>query len=141
MTLYNQSQQEEFEADVQAILLPAYNSIQKKFIVEAALLWFGCLDLYETVCDTMCPKNPWSYKTHPTARQRFDNLLTRIPTPSGFNLGQWKQLMKLTDNNKQILSDDISANIEAYEFYGSVYLDKPNTEWRGKELIDREDYY
>ena len=30
---------------------------------------------------------------------------------------------------------------ERYETYGSVYLDKPNTEWRGRELKDRVDYY
>ena len=31
-------------------------------------------------------------------------------------------------------------NCEMYKFYGSLYLAEPNTEWRGRELIDRVDY-
>ena len=34
----------------------------------------------------------------------------------------------------------MSLNFDMYEMYGSVYLDKPNTNWRGRELIDRKDY-
>ena len=37
--------------------------------------------------------------------------------------------------------DEVGFNIDMYEFYGSLYLDKPNTKWRGRELIDRVDYY
>ena len=33
-----------------------------------------------------------------------------------------------------------SENFEMYEMYGSLYLAAPNTEWRGRELIDRVDY-
>ena len=35
---------------------------------------------------------------------------------------------------------ETSFNFDEYEAYGSAYLDKPNTKWRGKELIDRVDY-
>ena len=50
---------------------------------------------------------------------------------------------KNADQLKKFINEDISENYgEVYddELYGSVYLDLPNTEWRGKELIDRVDY-
>lgn len=41
---------------------------------------------------------------------------------------------------KDFLSEDLSVNYDNYEVYGSAYLDKPNTKWRGKKLVDRVDY-
>lgn len=61
--------------------------------------------------------------------------------PSGFEIENWKGSLKTIDHYKKILLEDASKNIEAYETYGSVYLDKPNSEWRGPELRDRIDYY
>ena len=43
--------------------------------------------------------------------------------------------------DKDWLIDHVGYNIEWYEMYGSIYLAEPNTKWRGKELIDRVDYY
>jgi len=59
----------------------------------------------------------------------------------GFDANKWSNFIKIIDYYKDILLEDVSLNIEGYEFYGSIYLDKPNTEWRGKELKDRVDYY
>jgi len=141
MKVYNRSQQEEFDADVQAILLPNYDNNERKNILEAALTWFGALELYEAVSDEIFPLAPGSYETHPSARDRFDNLLTKVPTPSGFSIEDAKMLLRTIDMYKEVLLDDVSTNVENYEFYGSVYLDKPNTKWRGRELVDRVDYY
>lgn len=138
---YNRSQQEEFDADVQAILLPDYTDEEIGELLHAALLWFGALELFEAVSDEIFPVSTGSYKSHPTARDRFDNLLTKIPTPSGFSTGDAKRFGETVDFYKQLLLDDVSANLDLYEFYGSVYLDAPNTEWRGPELVDRIDYY
>ena len=49
-------------------------------------------------------------------------------------------LINLIAPLKDFLQDNISTNIEMYEVFGSVYLSEPNTEWRGRELIDRVDY-
>ena len=38
------------------------------------------------------------------------------------------------------MKEDVSVNFDLYEMYGSLYLAKPNTEWRGRELIDRIDF-
>jgi len=34
-----------------------------------------------------------------------------------------------------MLQEDVTLNIEAYENYGSAYLDKPDTKWRGVNLL------
>jgi len=141
MNVYNKSQKQEFEADIYSIKLPNYNIDEKKKILEATLVWFGSLHLYESVVNTISPSNPYGYHTHPSAIERYENLLSNIPMPSGFETENWKGLLKTIDHYKKILLDDVSKNIKVYESYGSVYLDKPNSEWRGQELRDRIDYY
>lgn len=138
--IYNASQQHEFEADVQSILLPNYSDQERSELLGAALLWFACLELYEAVSETMSPQSATAYLTHPSARARYDNLLTRIPTPKGFDTKSWKEFPKFLNQLKKELLEDVSLNFEAYEMEGSIYLDKPDTLWRGKELIDRVDY-
>lgn len=138
--IFNTSQKDEFEADTQSILAPNYNEKEKAEILSGALLWLAALDLYEHVSDVVCPKAPHRYQTHPSAADRYENLLSKIPTPSDFNTKDWIELQTNLVKLKEWLSDDVGFNIEAYETYGSIYLDKPNTEWRGKELKDRVDY-
>ena len=41
----------------------------------------------------------------------------------------------------ELLEQDLAENYDTYDFYGSCYLDKPDSEWRGRELVDRVDYY
>lgn len=139
--VYNNSQKNEFEADVQSLLLPTYNDQERGELLSAALLWFGCLELYEEVTNVISPKSSFSYQTHPPARERYDNLLSKIPTPSGFDTNVYKEFLQTIDDYKTILQDDITLQFDAYEMYGSIYLDAPNTLWRGPELIDRKDYY
>jgi len=139
--VFNTSQKNEFEADIQSIVLPAYSQKERGELLHAALLWFGCLELYQAASDVMFPRNSWEFRSHPAARDRYENLLSNVPTPKGFKISAWCKFPKLIDNLIKMLQEDITLNFEAYEKYGSAYLDKPNTRWRGKELIDRVDYY
>ncbi|MGH8060685.1 MAG: hypothetical protein ACREO7_01545 [Pseudoxanthomonas sp.] len=139
--VYNNSQKSEFEADLNSILLPRYSDRERGELLHAALLWFGCLELYQATHEAMFPQFPWSYKSHPTARERYENLLVNVPTPNGFDVRPWLDFPKLIDRLTASLREDISLNFDFYEQYGSSYLDVPNTEWRGRELIDRVDYY
>jgi hypothetical protein len=136
--IYSYAQKQEFEADVQSIILSKHTNEERRKLLEAALLWFACLELYETVADTISPPTKVPY--HPPAKDRFYNLLENIEVKGVFNATQWQKLMRVVDIYKEIFKEDISLNYESYEFYGSVYLDAPNTEWRGRELIDRKDY-
>ena len=139
--VFNNSQKNEFKADIQSILLPDYSDMERAELLHFALLWFGCLELFQAALDTMFPQSPWVYKTHPSARERYENLLTKVPTPKSFELGTWKNFHGIIDMFTKAIQEDISLNFESYEIYGSVYLDKPNTKWRCRELVDRVDYY
>ena len=136
---YNYSQKNEFEADENSILLCDYDIQEKILVFESALYWFASLDLLDAIGDTVSP--PIGFQTHPTARDRFENLLHKIEMPIGYNFKKWNVLLKNIDSYKEFFIEDVTLNIANYECYGSVYFDKPNSEWRGKELIDRVDYY
>lgn len=138
--VFNNSQKNEFEADIQAILLPNYSEHERAEILDSALLWFGCLELYQAARDVMCPVGFGQYQSHPSARDRFENLITNIPSPKIYESYRLNKFHDTIDGFKKFLQEDISRNFEGYEFYGSVYLSKPNTKWRGKQLIDRVDY-
>ena len=139
--IYNQSQNQEFDADINSIMLPTYTIEYRKKIVEAALIWFGCLDLYESVLEAISPTSSYEYKTHPPARDRFTHLLSSVPLPKDFSKNRWDSFLNTIEYYKGIIIEDVALHIENYEMYGSVYLDKPNSEWRGPELRDRIDYY
>jgi len=139
--VYNKSQEQEFEADIQSILLPKYTEMDRKKIIDAALIWFGSLDLYEAVVDAISPPDPYGYKSHPSARDRYKHILENLPINLKKDYVKYKQFLSTIDFYKDMLLEDISRHIEIYEFYGSVYLDKPDSEWRGRELVDRIDYY
>lgn len=139
--IYNYSQKHEFEADEKSIFLPKYSNKKRIKVIEAALIWFGSLCLYESVLDSINPPNPYGFQTHPPAIDRFNNIVSLSHGIRGFSASKWKSFVSTIDYYRDILQEDVSLNIEVYEFYGSVYLAKPDTEWRGKELKDRVDYY
>lgn len=139
--IFNSSQKNEFEADLHSFTLPMYSDAEKADLLSGALLWFGCLELYQAASDVMFPRSPWAFKSHPSARERYESLLTRLPTPKSFELAGFASFHELIDELIKFIQDDISLNIEGYENYGSAYLDLPNTKWRGRALIDRVDYY
>lgn len=141
IAVYNNSQQQEFAADLQSLALPEYSHHEREELLQGALLWFGCLELFDSVVDTICPKVPWTFVSHPPAMERYENLLSNLPLSTEFDLEPWKQFPNLVRKFKDMLQEDVSLNIEGYEIYGSCYLDLPNTPWRGRELVDRVDYY
>lgn len=141
VTVYNQSQKQEFEADIKSITLPKYSNGKRIQVMQAALMWFAALEIYEGVYDVISPPNPYGYLTHPSASDRYINLLENVPLPKKYNLKPWKEFRETIKSFKETLQEDVTLNIETYENYGSVYLDKPDSDWRGPELIDRVDYY
>lgn len=139
--VYNQSQKDEFEADLYSLRIGERKGGKYKDYFEGALLWFGALELFETVCNLIYPKSPWDYKTHPSARDRYFNLLNNAKIPKELDVDSWKGHIEFIDCLKEFVTNDVNDNVDLYEFYGSLYFDKPDSEWRGRELIDRVDYY
>ena len=137
---YTIDQKHEFEADIVSINLPNYSLFEKKMVYENSLLWFAYLSIYEAVEDYINP--PIGYQTHPGAMSRYQNLLDEIPKYKGFNSKYFTiDIPKIVEEYRTLVIEDVGYNCDLYEMYGSAYLDDANTEWRGKELIDRVDYY
>lgn len=139
--VYSQSQQDELDADLGAIELVETDPAHRTALLDAALLWFACLDLYETVEEALHPTIHWRLPSHPSAAVRFGHLLNNATKSTDYDAARWTTLMNTIGAYKQFLLEDVSTNIDAYESYGSVYLDKPDTPWRGKKLTDRVDYF
>ncbi|MGZ9675931.1 hypothetical protein [Flavobacterium sp. GNP001] len=138
---FSQSQIEEYEADLVSIELPKYSNSMKKGVLEGALTFFAKLDIYEHFIGLCAPSTKFMNHEHPPASKRFDMLLEQVGMPKNFNKAYWQDFKKDIERVKVIIGDDVINGLEKYQFYGSLYLDKPNSEWRGKELIDRVDYY
>jgi len=128
---FSHTQQEELDADINAILFLQKDEHHRAQVLDAALLFFACLELYEAAADFMYPSSSSLPSSHPPARARIENLLSGIPLPLEYDHSCRKRLLKSVDALKPTLIEDISVNIKNYEFYGSVYLDAPDTEWRG----------
>lgn len=134
--IYNKSQQQEFEADIQSLILPMYSNDVFEEKVNAAIFFFKYIDIFEYAQEIIAPSmNP--IKTHPDPIERIWNIYENTK-------GRLKRINKdyinniIDDNNtiKNFLSDDIGYNIEKYENYGSIYLGS----WKKKMLRDRIDY-
>ena len=103
------------------------------------MLWFAALAVYEAVENTMFP--PYGRQTHPGAKARYNNILENAPRPYDFDKDLYcEDLPQLVSYWERMMQEDVSNNYDQYEMYGSFYLAAPNTEWRGRELIDRVDY-
>lgn len=136
--VYNNSQINEFQADITSLTLPNYSEQELLFLYQAAIIFFASLELYEHFKNCFAPSITF-VKTHPEPLERIETLLKN--KPSNLNLEKMAKLLKLVEKLKEFISEDVSLNYDFYEMYGSAYLSEPNTEWRGKELIDRVDYY
>ncbi len=141
MPVYNKSQSQEFDADAQSLWRPHYPHALRRGLIEAACLWFASLCMFEAVFDAMHPSSPWGYKSHPSAMDRLTHLLESCQRGSRPPKRRVRALMEAARRLSDCLCADVTSNPDLFEFYGSVYLDKPNSEWRGPELVDRRDYY
>ena len=137
--VYNVSQQQEFEADLFSIKNAKYNKYDLQYMLRAALIWFSALELVEYVQDIISPSISWTNSSHPKAKERYNNILNSFKISKAIK-AELSIIRKRIDFYKKFLQEDISVNYDSYEIYGSAYLDEPNTEWRGRELIDRVDY-
>jgi len=139
--VYNNSQLEELEADLNAIQSLEITESRKIELLDAAIIWFSALELYELASELISPQSSYSYRTHPPASHRAKNLIENIGVDNHFRGDKLVQLQESIAVFSNFIREDIAINMEDYERYGSVYLDVPDTDWRGKELIDRVDYY
>lgn len=136
---YNLKQKHEFAADLGALEYPIMNDDLYSYQYHVTMLWFAALAIYEAAENTIFPPN--GFQSHPGAKARYENILVNAKKPFDFSEDFYcRDLPNLVSEWEKIIIKDVSENFELYEMYGSLYLGAPNTEWRGKELIDRVDY-
>ncbi len=128
--IYNQSQKQEFEADIKAIEIIG-SVLGVEDAMEMAISFFMSLDLYEQAKEQISPSIV-TYKTHPCAEERIRNIVKHF----GVNEEKHEEGIRCNNLIKQEIMEDISVNFDRYEFYGSVYLG----EWKKRMLKDRVDY-
>lgn len=138
--VYNNSQLEEFEADINSLTRPKYSKKEFEELIRSALIWFISLDIVDYAVSIFAPRSYNSYLTHPSAKDRFDNIVKHFKNELPNKLNEIEVIKYRAEQFKRFLQEDISVNYDFYDMYGSAYLDEPNTKWRGKELIDRIDY-
>lgn len=137
---YNTRQTHEFDADIEALNRPNYPEYFYSKLFTHTLRWFAALSISEAVEDSIFPPNPHN-SSHPSAKARYINILEKARLPKYFDKKLYCEgLPNMIETTSKTMIEDVAVNIERYEQYGSVYLAEPNTQWRGRELIDRVDY-
>lgn len=141
--VYSVSEQQEFEADTSSLLFIKKKANPQKWgeIVYATLLWFVYLEIFQQVSEQMFPVSPWKIRTHPEPIERLHRIYSRFGARAGVTEEILEGMLEKIVFWKNFFQEDVAVNMEMYEMYGSIYLDKPNTKWRGAELRDRVDYY
>ena len=139
--IYYSSHEKELAADLSAINLSRFSDKEYSLYYFYAQLWFSMLAIIEAAEDYIFPsaKTP----SHPSAKVRYKNILEKARKPYDFkeNENLYRvSLPNMIDQWSNFIIDDVALHFEYYEMYGSAYLAEPNTEWRGRELIDRVDY-
>lgn len=131
---FSYAQQEELDADLDALERPVYTPEMRADMVNRALFFFVYLDIYQNAKDQIMPSI--GHKTHPEPMDRFNNLHHYYKNKVNLDEENLEILLNVAKHFKISMSEDIALNFESYESYGSIYL----AEWRGKVLVDRVDF-
>lgn len=132
---YSTLQEQEFEADIDALLRPNYTDKQLASAAYNAMIFFVYIDIYECVSNIIFP--PTSViKTHPNPIDRIWNIYNKISQKVELNKKVITDYIEHAELLKKYLNKNVGYDVDAYEFYGSVYLGS----WRGPILRDRVDY-
>lgn len=141
INVYNTEEVDEFDADYSSIARPNITDEERKNFAYHSLLWFAYLDVFEQVAELVAPLASWRRRTHPPSLDRFHRIAREIAVPCGLPEHMVDKTLSAVEFWRSTLLEDVADHPETYSVYGSVYLGPPNTEWRGRELIDRVDWY
>lgn len=135
---YNHSQEQEFEADNLSLKLLEKCDNLDSYYVQGAITFFGYLEIFESVSEYLFPPSG-SYQTHPNPSDRYQKIIEKYENYTDETF--ISNFLESVKGYKKAIMDEIGFEVDKYEMYGSHYLAEPNSKWRGKELIDRKDYY
>jgi hypothetical protein len=138
---YSNSEEQELFADVTSVDLPLEDEPDKANAAIDAITWFAYLDVWTQVSEQLLPTSPHRARTHPEPLERLWNLFDVFGPKLHLDKTSIDSFLAVTQQWKDFFQHDVAVNTDLYESYGSVYLAPPNTEWRGRALRDRVDYY
>jgi hypothetical protein len=138
---YTVSQRQELEADVDALTRPEYGKEKRLAMRNAAVLWLAAVEVWDRASQVLAPRNPWMVSEHPPPRERIANLISAVPLGTNAEKDWFSDMERALDFFCETMEKSVTLNPDFFENYGSVYLGPPNSDWRGRELIDRKDYY
>lgn len=139
--VFNSSHKMEFESDEYSANILFKNRNSQDRYLKNIILWFCYLELYETFINLIYPPVNHSLSTHPSGIKRAENILSIYGEVKAKQIVGWDGMLSTLNEMKKFIVSDVNSNLTDLEVYGSFYLDEPNTEWRGRELIDRKDFY
>lgn len=139
---FSVSEVQEIDADLNAIMRPRITESTRLEMLNGVILWLGALELFEHALSVMRPYLSGMPRTHPTARNRHLHILNNVDSAYKRVVQEISDsTIHAVDSYKSPLAEYLGLNMDEFETYGSCYLAEPNTEWRGRRLVDRVDYY
>jgi len=138
--VYNYMQQQEFDADIHALKLLEMSNVNYNDYGDSVIMWFCNLSIFEGALEYTNPKIGYRRSTHPTGKERLKNVFDFLKTKLNLDDDYYISLLTVIDKYVKVMHTELALSIDELEKYGSLYLDKPNTKWRGRERIDRVDY-
>ncbi len=141
LSIYNTLEVDEFDSDFSALARPVLSDDERAQFAYHAMLWFAYLDVFERIADEITPLAPWRQRTHPPSIDRLHRIARDVAAPNGLRGDATDRILSLTERWSAALLYDVRTYPERFAIYGSVYLAPPNTTWRGRELVDRVDWY
>jgi hypothetical protein len=131
---YRRSWENEFEADLHAILDVAHELSRMK-LVQGAVLFFLHIFFHERIAAAFDPEFAM-IDTHPPTQERLERVIERFGKEIGVDSVWMERALEHQSAAADSLVQHFRENPELMSMYGSVYL----ASWRGKELVDRVDY-
>lgn len=137
ITVYNQSQEQEFEADSFAIeMLSGGDPSEKGDLLLFAITIMSYFDVFESLINQIKNKTT-SIESHPTSYERRKRLAKKGKKLwNQDELTIYKAIIKISKVFKENVIRWYDSNPSIFKTYGSIYLDQ----WKGKPKIDRIDY-
>ncbi|SDI78634.1 hypothetical protein [Variovorax sp. OV700] len=139
--IYSRRQEQEFDADLGALLNPDLSDSQLAFRLNATTWFFLGLDVWHAVKEYMAP--PIHPSTHPSSRDRLLRLRNGVLSARNLDLETVgtdevvRNNFDRLDSVKRILRNKVlPLQVEELEMYGSMYLPS----YRPKILRDRIDF-
>jgi len=136
LQFFNYAQEQELDADFNAIESLDTGLDVKEEYLSAALTFFTILDVYECFQEYMSPRIS-NFRTHPRPVERLWELRKKFPESISYTTSDLNSILGKSKELKEFLVNDfIGFNVDMLEMYGSNYI----TSFKSERSLDRLDF-